>query len=62
MKHTSWKTLSSRIVYQNPWMRLREDVAEMPDGQTTIYGVVTFGNMNSMSAIALLHLAHQGGG
>jgi ADP-ribose pyrophosphatase len=25
-------------------MRLREDVAELPDGRTTIYGVVTFGN------------------
>jgi ADP-ribose pyrophosphatase len=24
-------------------MRLREDQAEMPDGRTTIYGVVTFG-------------------
>jgi ADP-ribose pyrophosphatase len=25
-------------------MRLREDTAEMPDGKTTIYGVVTFGD------------------
>ncbi len=24
-------------------MRLREDIAELPDGRTTIYGVVTFG-------------------
>ena len=40
----SWKTLSSRLVYENPWMRLREDVAQMPDGRTTIYGVVTFGD------------------
>ena len=38
-----WKTLSSRPVYQNPWMRLREDVAEMPNGKTTIYGVVECG-------------------
>ena len=35
-----WKTRTSRAVYENPWMRLREDVAEMPDGRTTIYGVV----------------------
>jgi ADP-ribose pyrophosphatase len=35
-----WKTRASREVYENPWMRLREDVAEMPDGRTTIYGVV----------------------
>jgi ADP-ribose pyrophosphatase len=40
----AWKTLSSRPVYENPWMRLREDVAEMPDGRTTLYGVVTFGD------------------
>ena len=23
--HNPWKTLSSRIVYQNPWIRVRED-------------------------------------
>ena len=38
-----WKTLSSREIYRNKWMHLREDLAEMPDGRTTIYGVVTFG-------------------
>ena len=35
-----WRTLSSRPVYANAWIRVREDVAEMPDGRTTIYGVV----------------------
>ena len=35
-----WKTLSSRIAYRNPWTTLREDIAEMPNGKTTIYGVV----------------------
>jgi ADP-ribose pyrophosphatase len=44
MKPRPWKTLSSREIYHNPWMRLREDVAEMPDGRNTIYGVVTFGD------------------
>ncbi len=44
MKPKPWKTLSSKPIYENPWMRLREDVAEMPDGRTTIYGVVTFGD------------------
>src|SRR3954447_16155389 len=38
-----WRTLSSRQVYENPWMRLREDIAELPDARTTIYGVVTAG-------------------
>jgi ADP-ribose pyrophosphatase len=40
----SWKTLSSRQVYQNPWTRVREDIAEMPNGKTTIYGVIECGH------------------
>jgi ADP-ribose pyrophosphatase len=44
MVHQPWKTLSSRPIYSNPWMSLREDIAEMPDGRTTVYGVVTFGD------------------
>ena len=36
-----WVTVSSRAVYANPWLRVREDVAEMPDGRRTLYGVVT---------------------
>lgn len=39
-----WKTLSSRPVYQNPWIRVREDVAQLPDGRTSLYGVVTMGH------------------
>jgi ADP-ribose pyrophosphatase len=35
-----WKTLDSHLVYQNRWTSVREDLAEMPNGQTTIYGVV----------------------
>jgi ADP-ribose pyrophosphatase len=35
-----WKTLTTREVYQNKWMRLREDLAELPNGKQTIYGVV----------------------
>jgi len=38
-----WKTISTREVYKNNWMRLREDVAELPNGRTTIYGVCEFG-------------------
>jgi len=44
LEHKSWKTLSSREIYENPWMALREDIAEMPNGRTTLYGVVTFGD------------------
>lgn len=35
-----WKTISSHVVYENPWTKVREDIAEMPDGRQTIYGVV----------------------
>lgn len=35
-----WRTLTTRDVYTNPWIRVREDVAELPDGRTTLYGVV----------------------
>jgi ADP-ribose pyrophosphatase len=40
MPPKAWKTQSSRRVYENPWMKLREDIAEMPNGKTTIYGVI----------------------
>jgi ADP-ribose pyrophosphatase len=43
MPPKSWKTRSSRPIYANKWTQLREDIAELPDGRTTIYGVVTFG-------------------
>ncbi len=32
--------LSSREVYRNNWMTVREDAVERPDGSTGIYGVV----------------------
>jgi ADP-ribose pyrophosphatase len=38
-----WERKSTRQLYQNPWISLREDVVELPDGRTTIYGVVTCG-------------------
>ncbi|MBX5497259.1 MAG: NUDIX hydrolase [Bryobacteraceae bacterium] len=35
-----WKTLSSRIAYENPWIRVREDRVLRPDGQPGLYGVI----------------------
>ena len=35
-----WKTLSTRIAYENPWIQVREDIAELPNGKTTLYGVI----------------------
>lgn len=40
LARTPWRTLSTRPVYVNPWLRVREDVAELPDGRRTLYGVV----------------------
>ena len=31
-----WRTRSTRPVYENRWIRVREDVALLPDGSTTI--------------------------
>jgi ADP-ribose pyrophosphatase len=36
----SIRTLSSREVYRNPWLRLREDQIERSNGTPGIYGVV----------------------
>ena len=35
-----WRTLSSRTIYRNPWLVLREDRVIRPDGAEGIYSVV----------------------
>lgn len=35
-----WKTLSTRRIYENPWIRVREDQVLRPDGSPGIYGVI----------------------
>jgi ADP-ribose pyrophosphatase len=35
-----WRKLSTRPVYENRWIRVREDQVALPDGATTTYGVV----------------------
>jgi len=40
-----WKTLASREVYDNAWIRVREDSVIRPDGEQGIYGVVHFKNI-----------------
>ena len=40
MNENPWKTLATRVVYVNPWLRLREDRVIRPDGKEGIYGVV----------------------
>jgi 8-oxo-dGTP pyrophosphatase MutT (NUDIX family) len=40
-----WRRLSSRQVYENDWISLREDQVIRPDGAPGIYGVVQFKNI-----------------
>ena len=43
ISETPWKTVSTKPIYTNRWLSLREDLVEMPDGRTTVYGVVSCG-------------------
>ncbi|WP_421734118.1 NUDIX domain-containing protein [Cellulomonas sp.] len=36
----SWHRRGSTTVYENPWIRVREDAVDRPDGTPGIYGVV----------------------
>lgn len=36
----SWRTRASRVAYENPWIRVREDEVIRPDGTDGLYGVV----------------------
>lgn len=40
-----WTRLSSRPIYENPWIRVREDQVLRPDGSPGIYGVIHFRNL-----------------
>ncbi len=39
-----WKRKSSKIIYQNPWIKLEEDQVVRPNGSEGIYGKVHFKN------------------
>ncbi len=43
--NSPWLTLSSRKIYDNSWISVREDAVIRPDGQEGIYGVVSFKNI-----------------
>jgi ADP-ribose pyrophosphatase len=45
---TPWVTVRSRTVYENAWISVREDDVALPDGRSTIYGVVTAGECVGM--------------
>lgn len=44
MGNVTWTTKSSRTVYENAWIRVREDEVVRPDGSDGIYGVVDLQN------------------
>lgn len=51
-----WTRLSTRQVYENPWIRVSEDQILHPDGSPGIYGVVHFRNL----AVGVVPLDAQG--
>ncbi len=51
-----WTTLATRLVYENPWIRVREDRVTRPDGKPGIYGVVEFKN----NAVGVLPVDEKG--
>jgi 8-oxo-dGTP pyrophosphatase MutT (NUDIX family) len=51
-----WRTLKTRVVYDNPWIRVREDDVIRPDGEPGIYGVVHYKNR----AIGILPIDDEG--
>ncbi|MDA1381885.1 hypothetical protein PCI56_25280 [Plesiomonas shigelloides subsp. oncorhynchi] len=36
---SSWQPIESKTVYENPWMRVREDQVINPAGNPALYGL-----------------------
>ena len=51
-----WTRLSSREIYENPWIHVREDQVLRPDGAPGIYGVIHFKNL----AVGVVPIDSQG--
>jgi len=51
-----WTTLSSKDIYQNPWIKVREDQVLNPKGGKGIYGVVSMRN----KAIGIIPIDDEG--
>lgn len=52
----SWKKLSGKVIYDNPWMQVREDHVRNPGGGFNDYGYVHFKN----TAVAILPIDEEG--
>lgn len=46
-----WRTLSTREVYANPWICVREDQVLRPDGSPGLYGVVSMSQAVGVVAV-----------
>lgn len=61
MLSNPWKKLSSKTVYQNPWIRVQEDSVLKPDGSSGIYGYiesrdsVVIAAVNEQHEVYLIH-------
>ncbi len=51
-----WQTISSKKVYDNPWIEVQEDQIINPSGNPGIYGKVSFKNI----AVAIIPLDREG--
>ena len=54
-EQNTWKTLSSEIKYETPWIKVTQHDVINPAGKPGIYGVVSFKNI----AIGILPLDHE---
>ena len=50
-----WQKVSSKIVYENPWMRVREDEVTRPDGSDGVYGV-----LESRDSVVIVAMNNEG--
>ena len=56
MRRGPWTVRSSRVAYENPWVRVEHDEVVRPDGSPGVYGVVRFANV----AVGVLPLLPDG--
>ena len=42
MKKGPFTVLNSKVIYENPWIKVREDSVKRPDGTNGIFGVVEY--------------------
>jgi ADP-ribose pyrophosphatase len=61
MRKNEIETLSSKLIYENRWMRLREDSIRRGDGSMGIYGVVEKPDFAIIAAVedGSIHLVEQ---